>query len=319
MPRAASTPSVPAHSAGAGTPGKSGASRKRASAVAGGALLALALGVAPVHAAAPAGGPAGGLAGGYAALGDSYAAGAGVPWQSDGLCMRSDHNYGHVVAAALTPSSYTDRTCAAAKVGALTRAQTDAGIVVNGPQLDAVTPDTSLVTMTIGGNNIGTSDLGFVDVVLACVGLAVTDPFGAPCHDHYKDTLGQRVDAAMPQLVDALGKIKATAPRAQVMIVGYPSILPDDVRACTGKLPVTTGDLAYLSSVLDDINGKVARAAAEGGASYVDTAAATKGHDSCSAAPWIEGILPSSPTMPLHPNATGERVIGETVLHTLGR
>ncbi|RLU79968.1 hydrolase [Streptomyces griseocarneus] len=309
MPRAASSPSVRTRST------RAGASRKRASAVAGGALLTLALGVAPAHAATP----AGGLTGGYAALGDSYAAGAGVPWQSDGLCMRSDHNYGRVVAAALTPSSYTDRTCAAAKVGALTEAQTDAGIVVNGPQLDAVTPDTSLVTMTIGGNDIGTSDLGFVDVVLACVGLAVTNPFGAPCHDHYKDTLEQRLDAAMPRFVDALGRIKATAPGARVMVVGYPAILPDDVTGCTGKLPVTTKDLAYLRSLIDEINDKVADAAASGGASYVDTIAATKGHDACSAAPWIEGILPSSPTMPLHPNATGERVIGETVLHALGR
>lgn len=74
----------------------------------------------------------------YVALGDSYAAGAGVPGQSDGLCLRSDHNYGHLVAAALGTGSYTDVTCSAAKIKDLTGSQTDLGITVNGPQLNAV-------------------------------------------------------------------------------------------------------------------------------------------------------------------------------------
>ncbi|MGG2464123.1 SGNH/GDSL hydrolase family protein [Streptomyces sp. RGM 3693] len=290
-----------------------------ASVLTGAALLASALTMAttpaPAHAATLA--PAG--TGKYVALGDSYAAGAGVPAQSAGLCLRSDHNYGHLVAAALSPSSYVDKTCAGAKVSALTTSQTDAGIVVNGPQLDAVTPDTSLVTLTLGGNDLGTSDVGFVDVVVACTALAVTDPFGAPCRDFYGDTLSKRLDSGAAQLAAGLHKLSVKAPKVKVVVVGYPAVLPDDPMKCFGKMPVTTGDLRFLRSVIGELNDKVAKTATAAGATYVDTLGPTKGHDSCSASPWIEGLVPTSPAAPLHPNATGERAMAQAVLRALGR
>ncbi|WP_414169997.1 SGNH/GDSL hydrolase family protein [Streptoverticillium reticulum] len=260
-------------------------------------------------------------AGTYVALGDSYAAGAGVPSQSAGLCMRSSRNYGHMVAETLkreaATSSYKDVTCAAAKVDALTTTQTDVGIPVNGPQLDAVTRDTGLVTLTIGGNNLGTSALGFVDVVATCAALSVTNPFGAPCRDHYGDTLDKRLDAAAPQLAAALQRIHAKAPRAKVLVAGYPAVLPDDARTCLFKMPATTGDLTYLRSVIGKLNDMVSTTAVANGAAYVDTLSATKGHDACSSDRWIEGILPTKPALSLHPNATGERVMAEAVLKAL--
>ncbi|MFJ9418042.1 SGNH/GDSL hydrolase family protein [Streptomyces sp. NPDC101227] len=293
--------------------GNSGRATKWASAVTA-ALVATALTatVSPAEAAAPAG------TGKYVALGDSYAAGAGIPASSAGLCLRSDHDYGHLVAAALAPSSYVDRSCAGAKVGALTTPQKDVGIVVNDPQLDAVTPDTSLVTLTIGGDDLGTSDLGFGDLAVTCIALSLTDPFGAPCRAFYGNTLNDRLDSASAQLAEALRKLRAKAPKARVVIVGYPSVLPDDPKKCLGKMPVTTGDLAFLRSVLGRLNDKVSETATAAGATYVDTLGPTKGHDSCSSDPWIEGLLPASPTLPLHPNATGERVMADAVLNALG-
>ncbi|MFD7628831.1 SGNH/GDSL hydrolase family protein [Streptomyces sp. NPDC059851] len=296
---------------------------RRASVRAGAALLASALTLATAHAsaqaAAPVPLPAPAGTGKYVALGDSYAAGAGVPAQSAGPCLRSDRNYGHLVAAALAPSSYTERSCTGAKVSALTTPQTDAGTVVNGPQLDAVTPDTSLVTLTLGGNDMGTSDVGFVDVVAVCSTLALTDPLGAPCRDFYGDTLTRRLDSAAARLADGLRTVSTKAPSARVVVVGYPSVLPDDPLKCLGKLPVTTGDLRFLRSVIGELNEKTAGAATAAGATYVDTLGPTRGHDACSSSPWIEGVLPTSPAAPLHPNATGQRVVAEAVLRALGR
>ncbi|MFI9721113.1 SGNH/GDSL hydrolase family protein [Streptomyces sp. NPDC052396] len=283
-------------------------------ALAGCALLSTAVALAATPAQAAGRPPASGT---YVALGDSYAAGAGIPALSAGLCLRSDHNYGHRVAARLAPAAYRDVTCAAAKVGALTAPQTDAGIPVNGPQLDAVTPDTSLVTLTVGGNNIGVSDLGFVDVVAMCTALAITDPLGAPCRHHYGNTLGGRLDATAPQLADALRRIHDKAPAARVLVVGYPAVLPDDPLKCLGKVPVTVGDTAYLRSVLDQVNSMVSRTAAANGATYVDTFGVTKGHDSCSSDRWIEGLLPQAPAVPLHPNAKGQQVMGDAVADAL--
>ncbi|MFG3049963.1 SGNH/GDSL hydrolase family protein [Kitasatospora sp. NPDC048239] len=268
----------------------------------------------------------------YVALGDSYAAGAGVPGQSAGLCLRSDRNYGHLVAAALKAGAYTDVTCAAAKVKAMTQPQYDAFIRVNDPQLDAVTADTDLVTLGIGGNDLGATDLGLGELVGTCIAGAVVNPLGTPCKDVFhhgywdwsswswqygNDDLADRIAAARPQIADTLKRIHAKAPNARVLLVGYPSVLPARGSDCFLRQPVTAGDVEYMHGVLDQLNAMLKSTAAAGGATYVDTATPTAGHDVCSNDRWIEGALPGSPAVPFHPNATGEKVMADAVLAAL--
>ncbi|MDH6704021.1 lysophospholipase L1-like esterase [Kitasatospora sp. MAA19] len=267
------------------------------------------------------------------ALGDSYAAGAGVPGQSAGLCLRSDRNYGHLVAAALKAGAYTDVTCAAAKVKAMTQPQYDVFLKVNDPQLDAVTPDTDLVTLGIGGNDLAASDLGLGELVATCIAGAVVNPLGTPCKDVYhhgywdwsswswqygNDDLAERITTTIaPQIADTLRRIHAKAPQARVLLVGYPSVLPADGATCVLRQPVTPGDVEYMHGVLDKLNAALKATAAAGGATYVDTATPTVGHDVCSDDRWIEGALPGSPAVPFHPNATGEKVMADAVLAAL--
>lgn len=269
----------------------------------------------------------------YVALGDSYAAGAGVPGQSAGLCLRSDHNYGHLVAAALHAGAYTDVTCAAAKVKALTQPQYDLFLKVNDPQLDAVTPDTDLITLGIGGNDLAASDLGLGELVATCIAGAVVNPLGTPCKDVYhhghwdwstwswqygNDDLADRISSDIaPQVADKLRLIHAKAPKAKVLLVGYPSVLPADGSTCVLRQPVTPGDVEYMHGILDKLNAALKSTAAAGGATYVDTATPTAGHDVCSDDRWIEGALPGSPAVPFHPNATGEKVMADAVLAAL--
>ncbi|MGW2873495.1 SGNH/GDSL hydrolase family protein [Kitasatospora sp. NPDC001225] len=269
----------------------------------------------------------------YVALGDSYAAGAGVPGQSAGLCLRSDRNYGHLVAGALKAGRYTDVTCAAAKIKAMTQPQYDAFIRVNDPQLDAVTADTDLVTLGIGGNDLAASDLGLGELVATCIAGAVVNPFGTPCKDVYHhghwdwstmswqygtDDLAERIRTTItPQLTDTLKRIHTKAPGARVLLVGYPSVLPADGSTCVLRQPVTPGDVEYMHGVLDKLNAALKSTAAANGATYVDTATPTLGHDVCSDDRWIEGALPGSPAVPFHPNATGEQVMAQAVLAAL--
>ncbi|WP_316520562.1 SGNH/GDSL hydrolase family protein [Kitasatospora brasiliensis] len=269
----------------------------------------------------------------YVALGDSYAAGAGVPGQSAGLCLRSDRNYGHLVAGALKAGTYTDVTCSAAKIKAMTQPQYDAIIKVNDPQLDAVSPDTDLVTLGIGGNDLAASDLGLGELVATCIAGAVVNPLGTPCKDVYhhgywdwstlswrygNDDLAERIRTTIaPQLADTLRRIHAKAPGARVLLVGYPSVLPADGSTCVLRQPVTPGDVEYMHSVLDKLNAAMKSAAAANGATYVDTATPTLGHDVCSDDRWIEGALPGSPAVPFHPNATGEQAMAQAVLAAL--
>ncbi|MFE4519286.1 SGNH/GDSL hydrolase family protein [Kitasatospora sp. NPDC056783] len=269
----------------------------------------------------------------YVALGDSYAAGAGVPGQSAGLCLRSDHNYGHLVAGALKAGTYTDVTCSAAKIKAMTQPQYDAVFRVNDPQLDAVGADTDLVTLGIGGNDLVAGDLGLGELVATCVAGAVVNPLGTPCRDVYNhghwdlsslswkygnDDLAERIRTTIaPQLADTLQRVHAKAPGARVLLVGYPSVLPADGSRCVLRQPVTPGDVAYMHSVLDKLNAAMKSTAAANGATYVDTATPTLGHDVCAADRWIEGALPGAPAVPFHPNATGEQVMAQAVLAAL--
>ena len=109
-------------------------------------VVALALGLAAqvVHCAP---GPAQ-----YVALGSSYAAGPGITptvAASPEGCARSAENYAHVLARA-RGFALVDVSCS----GATTHDVLAAGQFDLPAQLDAVTPQTQLVTVTIGGNDV---------------------------------------------------------------------------------------------------------------------------------------------------------------------
>ena len=108
---------------------------------------------------------------GWAALGDSYTSGPLIPNQTvDPLgCLRSDHNYPHLAAVALG-YSLSDISCSGAKVANLTQPQsTDLG--TNPPQLSVVNTGDRVVTLGIGGN-----DIGFVSIIENCEALTPWGP-----------------------------------------------------------------------------------------------------------------------------------------------
>ncbi|MFF8726937.1 SGNH/GDSL hydrolase family protein [Streptomyces sp. NPDC015171] len=269
--------------------------------------LALGLTAAPAQATAPLN---------YAALGDSYSAASGVlPVDlSSPLCLRSTADYPHVIASR-TAARLTDVTCGAAQTKDFAEAQYP-GIA---PQLDAVTADTDLVTLTIGGNDNGT----FINAILACGTAGIlSGGQGSPCKDKYGTSFDDAIDArTYPALKAALGGVRAKAPRARVAVLGYPWITPAKADpSCFARLPVATGDIPYLHALQAHLNAVVERAAEETGARYVDFAQVSTGHDACQAVGtrWIEPLLFGQSVVPVHPNALGERRMAERTLSVLG-
>ncbi|MGW0735532.1 SGNH/GDSL hydrolase family protein [Streptomyces sp. NPDC002851] len=259
-------------------------------------------------------------AGLYVALGDSYAAGAGVPDQSAGLCARSDRNYPRLVAAKADITDVRDVTCAGAKIKHMTELQTYPVVgKVNDPQLNAVTAQTKLVTLTIGGNDLGAGDLGMAEVLVKCVALAATDPAGAPCSKSYGNTLSDRIDAVAPAIASAVTQIRERAPEAKVLLVGYPAVLPEDHMDCLFKQPITVNDAAFLRDRIKELNSLLAATAQQSGATYVDTYTPSIGHDICQVPweRWIEGITPHQPAQPIHPNARGQQAMADAVTAAL--
>ncbi len=246
---------------------------------------------------------AGAASGRYVALGDSYTAGPLIPNQSLNPlgCLRSDHNYPHLVQPGLTTAALSDVSCSGATTDDMLNAQsTSAG--TNPPELNALTTDTRVVTLGIGGN-----DIGFTDIVLNCSRL---NPFD-PCKDDYvhgsTDDISARIAATAPKVDAVIAAIHARSPSAKVHVVGYPTILPATGFGCWPSVPILPTDVTYLRAKEFELNAMLAARAAADGAFYVDTVTSSVGHDVCKATgtKWVEGLIPTSPAAPVHPNALG--------------
>lgn len=254
----------------------------------------------------------------YVALGDSYASGPGIPVQrADPVgCERSTHNYPARLAAALRIRDYTDVSCGGARTDNMTAPQ-PVRLGPHPPQFDALRPDTDLVTLTIGGNDI---DIG--DLWAACARLGATDPLGDPCKLQATaggtDRYAQRIAAAAPKIARALEGIRARSPRARVLLVGYLRILPPAL-GCYPVFPIARGDVLYVNGIEQRLTAMLADQASNHGAVFVDSYARSLGHDACQlpAVKWVEGTAPTSPALPMHPNATGMQAVADLTLETL--
>ncbi|MFI2645382.1 SGNH/GDSL hydrolase family protein [Streptomyces sp. NPDC018610] len=266
--------------------------------------------------AAPAaahGGPAG-RATEYVSLGDSYTSGPLIPRQVDANCARSDHNYPSIVAERRNASVFRDVSCSGATTEEMWRAQG-----ANGAQLDALRRDTALVTVQIGGN-----DVGFGSIIATCARLGAQEPAGDPCRRSYTssgvDRLAVDIARTAPKVDRVLRAVRARSPHARVLVVGYPDLLPDDGSGCFPSVPFAAKDFPYLRDTEKRLNLMLRLVAAVDGARYVDTYGPTRGHDMCKAPAdrWIEPLQPASPAAPAHPNARGEQAMADAVLRALG-
>ena len=242
----------------------------------------------------------------YVAIGDSYTAAPLVPPVDPAAppgCARSASNYPHLLAAWYRTSAFTDASCSGAKTDDVFAAQTVAG-GTNPPQLNSVQPTTQYVTIQMGGN-----DIGFSEIATNCITLL---PLGAPCQARYKpggvDQISARIEAARPKVASVLSAVKAKAPGAKMFLVGYPSILPENNFGCWPTMPYAPADVPYLVAKTKELNSMLSQVAAAGGAVYVDTYSPSLGHDACSLPieRWIEPVIPVSPAFPVHPNFYGE-------------
>jgi lysophospholipase L1-like esterase len=247
----------------------------------------------------------------YVALGDSFTAGPLIPRYhgTPFACLRSDHNYPSLVARALRAGEFVDVSCSAATTAEMFRPQRVL-LGSNPAQLDAVTRNTALVTVGIGGN-----DVGFSRTLYTCAGLSLTAPRGAPCMRHFGATLNARVAATAPRIAAILTAIHERAPRALVLVVGYLRILPSTT-GCWPSVPAAAGDVPYLDRVERSLNRVLADEARRGGALFVDDYRGGTGHDMCSTRRWVEPILITHAAAPVHPNALGMRVVAARVVAT---
>lgn len=220
----------------------------------------------------------------YVALGDSYSSGVGAGGET-GSCSRSPNAYPQLWANAHSPASFSFVACSGAKT-------TD----VSANQLSALSSSTTLVSITIGGN-----DLGFSQIMIDC--------------NLYSDsTCVNEINSAentarnqLPGWLDTLyGKIRSRAPSARVVVLSYPRFY--DLSAswyCPGLSYTKRSKINEGANVLD---GVINTEATKYGFAFADVRSRfANDHEICDyGSEWLHSIDWSNLGYSYHPNASGQ-------------
>ncbi len=235
----------------------------------------------------------------YVALGTSIASGFGISVQST-PCGRSNRNYAQLVAARYK-LQLVDVSCGAA----LIRHVVDTPQGDNAPQITAVTPDTKLITIAVGGN-----DISYNGTAVAC-----GDPASvctAP------PDLNAKLASARTALADLLDRLKAAAPKATIVFVTYPREVP---RAgnCP-ELSFSDDEAAIVRSMGEQLEAMFVAVAKRPGIVFVDPYAVRGEHTGCAPASqrWTAGHVPDD-GFAYHPTALGHHVMANMIIKALSR
>ncbi len=221
----------------------------------------------------------------YVALGDSYSSGVGAGNYigSSGSCDRSTNAYSALWAAATKPASYTSVACSGATTSS----------VISG-QLSALSTATTLVSITVGGN-----DVGFSSVMETCV-LEST----SSCVSAITTAEGEMTSQLPGELNSVLGDIRADAPNARVVVLDYPALY--DLSRSSGCIGLSTPDRTDLNQAAGQLDGQIQAAAGRYGDVFADVSSAFAGHEICDSGSWLHSVNFLDLSESYHPTASGQ-------------
>jgi lysophospholipase L1-like esterase len=230
----------------------------------------------------------------YVALGDSYSSGlgAGNYISSSGSCDRSNNAYSVQWSIGHSPASFVFVACAGA---------TTADVVSS--QLSALSSGTTLVSITIGGN-----DAGFSSVMETCVLESTSSCVSAvnAAENFVNTTLPGRLDTT-------LADIRNAAPNAKVVLLGYPEFY--DLSKSSTCIGLSTTDRTKLNQAADELDSVLSAAATRDHVSYADVKSQFSGHEICDgSASWLHSVDIFNISDSYHPTANGQELGYEPVL-----
>jgi lysophospholipase L1-like esterase len=240
------------------------------------------------------------------ALGSSFAAGIGLGDRADGspfVCQRSLNGYPQQLAR-MQNLSLVDMSCS----GATTQHVRDGGQLFLGPQLEGLAKNTEWVTLTSGGNDVGyVGDLSFLagrkDDTL--MGWTLRQFWGGPRKAEARDFAKLRM-----VLASTLAEIKQRAPQAKIIVVSYPTILPET--GTCAKLGLTKVEARQMRDVGDRLAALTSAVAQDADALVVDMHKLGAAHDACSAEPWVNGWHNTAGTA-FHPTMAGAKATAAAI------
>lgn len=261
----------------------------------------------------------------YVAMGSSFASGSGVaPYDPAApvRCQRSTQNYAHQLARKRN-LALVDVTC-----GGATTAHILGSWIELPPQIEALTADTVLVTITIGGN-----DIGYIGGLIA--GSCGGDPQSPAAQQPLCQMIaaGRRGGAAMPTATEAgwakvgealaeiVREIRRRSPRARIVFVDYLTVLPEG--GLCSQTPLSSDAARTGRAVATRLAALTAAVAGRNGAHVIAASRMSqRRHDACATNPWMAGFVPpagSRSFVPYHPNLAGMTAVAEALDRSLGR
>jgi lysophospholipase L1-like esterase len=223
----------------------------------------------------------------YVALGDSYSSGlgAGDYISSSGSCDRSANAYPEQWAGENAPASFVSVACAGA---------TTADVLSS--QVSALSASTTLVSMTIGGN-----DAGFSSVMETCVLRSTSSCLTAVSNAE------AFVGGSLPaRLSTTLQTIRAHAPNAKIVLLGYPDLY--DLSKSGTCIGLSTQDRTALNGAANALDSALSTAATANGDTFADVRGRFAGHEICDSGSWLNSVDIFAISSSYHPNASGQEL-----------
>jgi lysophospholipase L1-like esterase len=223
----------------------------------------------------------------YVALGDSYSSGVGAGnyISSSGNCDRSANAYPEQWAGANSPTSFASVACSGATTAD-----------VQASQVSALSASSTLVSITIGGN-----DAGFSSVMETCVLSSTSSCVNAVA------TAEAFVTRQLPaRLNGTLRAIRVHAPLAKVIVLGYPDLYDlSKSRSCIG---LSTQDRTALNHGADALDGALQAAARANHDTFADVRGQFAGHEICDSGSWLHSVDIFAISSSYHPTAAGQKL-----------
>jgi lysophospholipase L1-like esterase len=221
----------------------------------------------------------------YVALGDSYSSGVGAGSYigSSGSCDRNTNAYPALWDTANQPATYVSEACSGATTA-----------TVLSSQLSALSASTTLVSITVGGN-----DVGFSSVMETCVLSSTSTCVSAV--NHAESLIASQLPG---ELDSVLGAIKMDAPSARVVVLDYPELY--DLSKSSWCIGLSTTDRTDLNQGADQLDSQIQAAAARHGDVFADVRRAFTSHEICDSSSWLHSVNFLDISESYHPTASGQ-------------
>jgi lysophospholipase L1-like esterase len=244
----------------------------------------------------------------FVAMGSSFAAGAGIGALQAGSperCNRNVNNYASLVARQLK-LNLIDVSCGGATTDHILGNWNELP-----PQIEAIRDDTRLVTITIGGN-----DLGYVGWLFSSSCRLGVSVIPGPCRKAALPSEAEykKLEANLQKIA---AEIRQRAPKAKIVFIQYVTLVSDT--ACPLET-ITTEDAIVGRQIAERLARITTKAARKSDALVLDTDLASRSHGPCSQEPWSNGLSKGYETAngaPWHPNAAGHAAIANLLVEAM--